>query len=103
TDLRDYFDALLDYGEVLTRKSIASWPDGTYRFEDAIDGDGFTSDPIPIRCAITVIGDSLEIDFAGSSPQVRGAINATFSFTKSAAYLAVRCALERDVPNNAGV
>ena len=103
SELRGYFDALLDYGEVLTRKSIASWPDGTYSFEDTIDGDGFTTDPIPIRCAITVKGDSLAIDFAGSSPQVRGAINATFSFTKSSAYLAVRCALERDVPNNAGV
>ncbi|MEK6216645.1 MAG: hydantoinase B/oxoprolinase family protein, partial [Boseongicola sp.] len=98
-----YFDALLDYGEVLTRKSIASWPNGTYEFQDAIDGDGFTTDPIPICCAITVKADRLEIDFAGSSPQVRGAINATFSFTKSSAYLAVRCALDRDVPNNAGV
>lgn len=103
TGLRAYFDALLDYGEVLTRKSIASWPDGTFSFEDVIDGDGFSDDPIPIRCAIRVKGDALEIDFAGSSPQVRGAINATFSFTKSAAYLAVRCALDRDVPNNAGV
>lgn len=102
-ELRRYFDALLDYGEVLTRNSIAAWPDGVYTFEDAIDGDGFTTDPIPIRCAITVKGDALDIDFAGSSPQVRGAINATFSFTKSSAYLAVRCALDRDVPNNAGV
>lgn len=102
-EIRAYFDALLDYGETLTRKSIAAWPDGTYRFEDAIDGDGFTTEPIPIRCAITVRGDALEVDFAGSSPQVRGAINATFSFTKSSAYLAVRCALDRDVPNNAGV
>ena len=102
-ELRGYFDALLDYGEVLTRKSIASWPDGTYSFEDTIDGDGLTTDPIPIRCAVTVKGDGLAIDFAGSSPQVRGAINATFSFTKSSTYLAVRCALERDVPNNAGV
>ncbi len=47
-----------------------------------IDGDGFTADPIPICCAITVAGDSLVVDFEGSSPQVRGAINATFSFTK---------------------
>ena len=34
---------------------------------------------------------------------MRGAINATFSFTKSATYLTVRCALDHDVPNNAGV
>ncbi|MCB1993053.1 MAG: hydantoinase B/oxoprolinase family protein, partial [Geminicoccaceae bacterium] len=76
---------------------------GTYRFTDYIDGDGFSDAPIPICCAIIVDGDSLVVDFDGSSPQVRGAINATFSFTKSSAYLAVRCALSQDVPNNAGV
>ena len=48
-------------------------------------------------------GDHLWVDFAGSSPQVNGAINSTFSFVKSSTYLAVRCALDRDVPNNAGV
>ncbi len=26
---RDYFDRLIDYGETLTRKAIAAWPDGT--------------------------------------------------------------------------
>lgn len=102
-ELNAYFDALLDYGEELTRKGIAAWPDGTYRFTDHIDGDGFTTEPIPICCAITVDGDSLVVDFEGSSPQVRGAINATFSFTKSSAYLSVRCALSQDIPNNAGV
>ena len=39
----------------------------------------------------------------GSSPQVKGAINSTLSFVKSSTYLTVRCALEHDVPNNAGV
>ncbi|MCP4380833.1 MAG: hydantoinase B/oxoprolinase family protein [Hyphomicrobiales bacterium] len=102
-ELNAYFDALLDYGEDLTRNGIAAWPDGTYRFTDYIDGDGFTDEPIPICCAITVDGDSLMIDFDGSAPQVRGAINATFSFTKSSAYLSIRCALSQDVPNNAGV
>jgi N-methylhydantoinase B len=43
------------------------------------------------------------VDFEGTSPQVKGAINSTLSFTKSATYLSVRCALGRDVPNNAGV
>ena len=98
-----YFERLLDYGEMLTRKAIAAWPDGTYRFCDYIDGDGFSPDPIEIRCALTVAGDHLHVDFAGSSPQVRGAINSTFSFVKSSTYLTVRCALDREVPNNAGV
>ncbi|MEX3960468.1 hydantoinase B/oxoprolinase family protein [Trinickia sp. EG282A] len=102
-NLRLYFDELLDYGERLTRKAIEAWPDGTYEFTDYIDNDGFTSDAIPIKCAITVKGSSLSVDFAGSSPQVRGAINSTLSFVKSATYLSVRCVLDADVPNNAGV
>jgi N-methylhydantoinase B len=50
-----------------------------------------------------VEGDHLVVDFAGSSPQVTGAINSTLSFVKSAVYLSVRCCLGHDVPNNDGV
>lgn len=101
--LEGYFDRLIDYGEELTRKAIASWPDGEYRFTDYIDGDGFSPAAIPIVCCITVKGDHLWVDFTGSSPQVKGAINSTLSFVKSSTYLTIRCALDHDVPNNAGV
>ena len=101
--IRAFVDAFLDYSERMTRREIAGWPDGTYTFTDYIDGDGFDEAPIPIRVAVTVNGDRLVVDFAGSSPQVRGAINSTLSFVKSGTYLAVRCALDRDIPNNAGV
>ncbi len=98
-----YFARLIDYGETLTRKAIAAWPDGTYSFTDYIDGDGLVDQRIAIQCAITVAGDHLHVDFAGSSPQVKGAINSTLSFVKSATYLTIRCALDQDVPNNAGI
>ncbi len=100
---RGYFTRLIDYGEALTRKAISAWPDGTYRFTDYIDGDGLVDQRIPIVCAITVAGDHLTVDFTGSSPQVKGAINSTLSFVKSATYLTIRCALDQDVPNNAGI
>lgn len=38
--LEDFLEEFLDYGERLTRKAIASWPDGDYSFTDYIDGDG---------------------------------------------------------------
>lgn len=103
SELNNYFDELLNYGERLTRGAIAKWPQGSVEFTDYIDDDGFSPDPIPIRCKITVQGDHLLVDFTGSSPQVKGAINSTLSFVKSATYLTVRCALGADVPNNAGV
>lgn len=102
-DARRYFAELLDYAERLTREEIRHWPQGTFRFEDFIDDDGLSDEPIPIRVAITVQGDRLSVDYSGSAPQVRAAINSTLSYTQSCTYLSVRCALKGDVPNNAGV
>jgi N-methylhydantoinase B len=101
--LQDYMAALLDYAETMTREEIRGWPKGTFRFVDHIDDDGMGSGPIPIEVAITVGEDSVVIDYANSSPQVRGAINATRSYTNSCTYLSIRCALKGDVPNNAGI
>jgi len=100
---RTYFAELLDYAERLTRAEIRQWPKGTFTFEDFIDDDGLSPDPIPIRVALTVHEDHVSVDYSGSSPQVRAAINSTRSYTNSCTYLSVRCALKGDVPNNAGV
>jgi len=100
---RAYFAELLDYAERMAREDIRNWPDGTYRFTDHIDDDGFSDDPIPISVAITVEGDRLIVDYEGSAPQVRAALNATKSYTNSCSYLSIRCMLNGDVPNNEGV
>src|SRR5919197_332506 len=100
--LQPYFAELLDYAERLTRAEIANWPDGIYRFQDFIDDDGIDEKPIPIAVTITVKGDELLVDYAGSSEQVKGAINASPSFARSAVYLTVRSVMQAEVPNNAG-
>ncbi|MBI4506831.1 MAG: hydantoinase B/oxoprolinase family protein [Chloroflexi bacterium] len=97
-----YKDALFAYSERVTRAEIAALPDGEYCFEDWIDEDGIDDRPIPLRVKVTVAGDELTCDFTGSSPQVKGAINATLSFTKAAAYGAIKYVLGADIPNNAG-
>jgi N-methylhydantoinase B len=103
TQARAYFEELLDYAERLTREEIRKWPKGTFNFVDYIDDDGLSEEPIPICVALTVHDDHVSVDYSGSSPQVRAAINSTLSYTKSCTYLSVRCALKGDVPNNAGV
>jgi N-methylhydantoinase B len=100
---RHYFSELLDYAERMAREDIRGWPDGTYRFTDYIDNDGFTDTPLPIVVAITVEGDRLIVDYEGSSPQVPAALNSTKSYTNSCTYLSVRCVLNGDVPNNQGI
>jgi N-methylhydantoinase B len=99
-----YMAELLDYAERLTRAEIKDWRQGRYEFLDHIDGDGFSDRPIPIKVVITVRQDgSLLVDYTGSSPQVKGALNSTLSFTRSLTYLSVRCVLSREIPNNVGV
>jgi N-methylhydantoinase B len=102
TELLTHQDALLDAAETIARRRIEAMPDGTYIFEDYIDSDGIDPDPIPIRVAVTVAGDEITVDFTGSAKQVKGAINATYSFTKSAVYFAVRSVIDEDLPDNEG-
>jgi N-methylhydantoinase B len=102
--VESYMQELLDYAERRTREEIKLWPAGTYHFTDYVDSDGFSDTPIPIVVAITVRQDgTLFVDYSGSSPQVKGALNSTLSFTHSLTYLSVRCVLARDIPNNVGL
>ena len=78
--MEKFLAEFLDYGERLVRKAFATWPDGSYSFTDYIDGDGFDESEIPIHVTITVKGDHIGVDFEGSAPQVKGAINSTLSF-----------------------
>jgi N-methylhydantoinase B len=102
----DVFDAqvkrLLDYTEALTRREIGALPEGTYRFTDYLDDDGVHPGPVAIAVSVTIAGGSVVFDFEGSSAQVRASLNATLSFTKSAAYCAMRTLMRSDIPNNAG-
>ena len=102
-ELERCFDALLDYSEREARRTIAAIPDGSYAYTDHIDDDGIDpSRPVRIHVTLRVKGDELTADLAGSSPQVRGAINSTLSFAKSAVYFAMRSIMDSDAPNNAG-
>lgn len=93
---------LLAYTERTTRHLLTSLPDGTYRFEDCLDDDGVSNEPVPLRVAVTVRGDSAAVDFSGSAPQQAGSVNAVYAITLSAVYYVFRCLLGLDVPDNAG-
>ena len=93
----------LDYTERMTRAALTQLPDGEYDFEDWIDDDGVDFGK-PIRLFVTVrkSGDRIAFDWAGSAPQVRGAINATLSVTQATSFTAIRSILPPDIPNNDG-
>jgi N-methylhydantoinase B len=101
--VKAYMEEVLDYTERLTRAAIRELPDGEWSFEDFIDDDGIDyGKPIRLYVTFTKRGDSLVADWTGTSPQVKGAINNTASFTKAATYTCLKSVLSHDVPCNAG-
>ncbi len=99
----EHMEEILDYTERVTRAAIRQLPDGEWSFEDYIDDDGIDlGRPIPLRVALRKQGDTLVADWTGTSPQVKGAINNTLSFTRAATYTAIKSVLSHDILCNAG-
>jgi N-methylhydantoinase B len=96
------FDEVISYTERRTREVIRNLPDGEYRAEDFMEGDGTADEDIPIRVKVRIKNDSMSIDFSGTSPAVRGNVNCPLAVTRSACYFALRVLLPGDVPANAG-
>jgi N-methylhydantoinase B len=101
--VKAYMEEVLDHTERLTRAVLRELPDGEWSFEDWIDDDGVDyGKPIRLFVTFTKRGDSLVADWTGTSPQPKGAITNTLSFTKAATYTALKSVLSYDVPCNAG-
>ncbi|MDQ7028208.1 MAG: hydantoinase B/oxoprolinase family protein [Anaerolineae bacterium] len=94
--------ALMDYSLRMTESVIAAIPDGTYYYEDGLEGDGQTESDIPICATVTVKGKSMTVDFEGSAPQVAGNVNAVIAIVRSATWYCVRLLAQDDVPVNDG-
>jgi N-methylhydantoinase B len=103
-ETKAYMDETIDYAERLTRAALEKLPDGEWSFEDWIDDDGVDYGR-PIRLFVTLRkkGGHMVVDWTGTHPQVKGAINNTLSFTKAASYTGVRSVLPQGIPNNEGV
>lgn len=93
---------LLDASEAGMRAVIRRIPDGTYAFEDKIDDDGITDQPIQIHAKVTVAGDEMTVDLSGCSPQSLGPSNATLASTCSTVFYALMATADAPVASNAG-
>jgi N-methylhydantoinase B len=102
--VRGLMVAMMDYSERLTRHCLLELPDGEATFTDWIDDDQIDIGvPIPLVCTIRKRGDTMEVDWTGSAPQVKGAINNTWSYTAAMSFTAVKSVLSINMPNNDGV
>ena len=77
--IAEAMSAALDRSERLALLALAQMPHGIFTVSDFTDSDGLGNGPFPVQVRVEVSGDSVICDFTGSSPQVPGPINCTWS------------------------
>ena len=99
-DLRALAGEIHGRCERAMRASIAALPDGTYR--SALQTDGVLDRPVTLRMALTIAGDSIDIDYGGTDPQVDRAINCALCYTYAMSVYGVKVCTSPTLPNNEG-
>jgi N-methylhydantoinase B len=95
-------DEIVARSESSMRAASRAVPDGVYAFEDFLDDWGPGTDPLRVAVAVTVDGDGMTIDYAGSSPQTASGMNSYINYTRSYSYAAVKCLTDPLGPMNEG-
>ena len=94
-------DCALDDGERRTRAALAALPDGVVDHHDVLEDD--RGEPtIVIRVRLEKRGETLALDYTGTSAQVASPLNAVFGVTLSGIYYAVRAVTDAHVAMNEG-
>ena len=98
----DFFEGVLDHADRRFRTCIDRLAEGVWRAEESVDNDCF--EPIDGRIAVTltVKDRRLIVDFAGTSPQIRGFKNSSIANSTSAVFMALASFFEPDLPKNEG-
>lgn len=99
-DLDAFASEILGRSERAMRAAIGALPDGTYPYEFQTDG---LDQPFEYRVAVTIEGDGIVVDWAGTGRQVDRAINCPITYTYAMTAYALKCALLPDLPNNEGI
>jgi N-methylhydantoinase B/oxoprolinase/acetone carboxylase alpha subunit len=101
-NLRAISRAILNRSEAAMRRAIAEIPDGVYRHGVKVDGHG--GPPIDIVATVTVAGESLSVDYAGTSAETSvAAINCSMNYTRGSTFVALKSVLVPEIPNNEGL
>ena len=82
-----------------TLQAIARLPSGVYRSVMSLDG---YEGRIDLQVCMTINGEKLSVDYAGSSPASSYGINSPKCYTDAYSVFGLKCLIAPDVPNNSG-
>jgi N-methylhydantoinase B len=69
------FSVLFDRARETMRHLISLLPDEPIEFQDTLDNDGISDQPLTIRATLSRAGERARLDFTGTSPQSAGPLN----------------------------
>ena len=94
-------EQIIEASEKAMREAISKAPDGVYNYKYDADGDGLEA-LVHINCTLTIAGEEILVDYAGSSGPHYLAINAVMNYVYAYTAYPIKCAFSPDVPNNEG-
>jgi N-methylhydantoinase B len=95
-------DEIITRTEESMRRKISALPPGCYRNDVTLPRIPGVEEDIRICCEMRVQGDTITVDFTGSSGEVSAAVNCCYNMTRSYTSYPFKLALDPDVPNNDG-
>jgi N-methylhydantoinase B len=99
--LRPVADEIIRRTEAGMRAGIAKLPNGQYHKQLQMEIQG-VAEPQTIALTLTIRGDSLTADFAGTSPQVRRPVNSPINYTRAYVAVPMKMVCDPELPNNEG-
>src|SRR6185503_14061010 len=97
-------EGVLDYNEGAIRARIRELPEGSWSFEDQLDDDSHTPEPVPLKVTLTISHKpkpNMVFDFTGSSAQRTGGVNVVYEALFATVAFALKATLDPGLWSNA--
>jgi N-methylhydantoinase B len=95
-------EEIMNYSDRRMRAAIRNVPNGSFEFNDYLEGDGVSDELIEIKVKVEFKDEEVVVDFTGTSKQRKGPINSTQGVVNACAYYTLKSVLDTEVPPNAG-
>ncbi|MGE7664873.1 hydantoinase B/oxoprolinase family protein [Ureibacillus composti] len=100
--LLEVMNKSMDYSELRMRTELSNMKDAESTASGWLDDDGVGGPPVEIQIKVTKKGDGIEVDFTGTSPQMKGGMNVPPAAATSAVLYAIKCVVDPMTPQNQG-
>ena len=100
--IRSAIAVLMDRAETRMRQAIAGLPDGRYRYEAHLESGRERLEPLTVRAAVTVAGETITVDLTGTSPQTAGPTNVGPAMAPTGAFTVIKSFLDPGTDVNSG-